>query len=67
MKVILLRFIGSFMFKRVALFLAKAITDSSKNKVDDNAYDLIVGQLNNDDGLKEKAIKNLIKNGSDIA
>ena len=66
MKTILLKFIGSFMFKRVALFLAKAITDSSKNTVDDNVYDLIVGQINNDDRLKKKAIKNLVKNGADF-
>jgi hypothetical protein len=54
------------MFERVALFLAKAITKSTKNKVDDNIYDLIKGQIKGDSNLKKKAIKNLIKDGADF-
>ena len=66
MKTFLLKIVGSFMFEKIALFMAKAITKSTKNKTDDHLYDLIKAQIKGDEHLRKKAIKNLIKDGADF-
>lgn len=63
---ILLKLVGSFMFKRVAKFLFKAIVDSTKNTTDNNIYDLFIGQIDNKPELRKRAIRNLIKEGVDF-
>lgn len=62
----ILKLVGSFMFKRVAKFLVKAIVKSTKNTTDDNVYDLVIGQIDNKPELRKKAIKNLLKDGVDF-